>query len=179
MRLIKVYSDSYWFEESSRKEQGKNRLTMACHGFGFIDGISQVKIDGQYKNPAQLALYIKAWVDISKLHDIRLVSCESANPHPNEKDLRITSDHRRYPPWATSFGSQLSLFLPDIWIKAYMGLIDSDCSDEYTWNFYTTYGHDATSTMLSKYFKLYKGSPDHYHSVVFLNGRFYKQHYRE
>ncbi|CDG97177.1 hypothetical protein XBP1_2480069 [Xenorhabdus bovienii str. puntauvense] len=179
MRLIKVYSDSYVFEEPHQKVQGKNRLTIACHGFGHIDGISQVVMDDQYRNAVQLALSIKTWTDVDKLHNIRLVSCETANPAPNEEYLRITPDLRRYPPWITSFGSQLSLFLPDILVKAYMGTIDSDCSDSFTWNFYTKHGHDDTNTMLSKYFKLYKGGLDHYHSVVFLNGRFHKQHYIE
>ncbi|MCG3464251.1 hypothetical protein L7G72_21160, partial [Xenorhabdus bovienii] len=88
--------------------------------------------------------------------------------------LRITPDLHRYPPWTTSFGSQLSLFLPDILVKAYMGKIASNCSGSSTWNFYKEYGHNATNNTLSKCFKLYKGSLNHYHSVVFLNGRFLK-----
>ncbi|PHM75198.1 hypothetical protein Xkoz_00211 [Xenorhabdus kozodoii] len=65
MRLCCVYPDGYVFGEPNRKTLGKNRLTIACHGFGHENGISHVKIDDQYCNPAQLAQHIEAWTEVN------------------------------------------------------------------------------------------------------------------
>ncbi|MBI6547283.1 hypothetical protein [Xenorhabdus lircayensis] len=178
MRLVAIYPDSYVFEEPHRKAIGKNRLTILCHGIGFFNKISKVSINSRRCNPVQLAQCIRRWTEVKDLYNVRLVSCRTANFDPDEDNLVITPDLRRYPEWTTSFGSQLSLFLPNVFVRAHMGIITSNCGAGAIWRLYSDRGCQVVQDKLVRSFWIKKRIPDkHYHCVVFLNGRFHKQSY--
>ncbi|MBD2798379.1 hypothetical protein ID856_18035 [Xenorhabdus sp. 18] len=178
MRFIRTYSNSYVFEERYRKAPGKNRLTVTCHGASDWNGIPQVRIGGQYFSPAQLSQHIRTWTKLADLYSIRLISCDSATPRLDEGDLVMTPDLLKQPPWSTSFGSQLSLFLPGIFVRVYLGTVASNYAPDFIVSFCREEGREATEEALSEYFRIFKDdSGEHYHCVIFLNGRFYKQRY--
>ncbi|MBI6550421.1 hypothetical protein [Xenorhabdus lircayensis] len=178
MRLIWVSSDYYVFEEPHRKVLGKNRLTIVCHGSDHRVGVPHVRLEGKLYNAAQFSQYIKRLTKINELYNIRLVSCGTATLDRDKGGLLRASVFFKDWSWSTAFGSQLSLFLPNIFVRAYMGSVTVDCVSEYTWGYYIKKGLQATEDMLTESFGLHKNTTGtHYHCVVFLNGRFYKQSY--
>ncbi|MBC8944693.1 hypothetical protein Xind_01151 [Xenorhabdus indica] len=56
MKLIRVYPDSFVFEEPHRKVSGKNRLTISCHG-----NREQLLINKISYKPLQISLLIHAF----------------------------------------------------------------------------------------------------------------------
>ncbi|PHM46172.1 hypothetical protein Xmau_00569 [Xenorhabdus mauleonii] len=178
MRLIFIYPDAYAFEEPHRKEPSKNRLTIVCHGGRSRDGIPKIKINDIRYNAADIAQRIRRWTVVSDLYSVRLAICRSADINPYEDSLVIIPALRRYPPWTTSFGSQLSLFLPNIFVRAYMGRIVTTCGPNSVWYRSALDGWQYVQNRLPREFRIFKNlSTPHYHCVVFLNGRFYRQSY--
>ncbi|MBD2815389.1 hypothetical protein ID850_11535 [Xenorhabdus sp. Flor] len=172
MKLIHVYPDSFVFEEPHRKVSGKNRLTISCHG-----NRERLIINGISYNPLQISLLIHGWTDLAKLHSIRVLSCRSANSDPNEYIQHLVVES--IPPYSTSFASQLSVHLPNIFVRGYSWRLATTCNFPIVWNRYRTEGIQATADLLTQHFVIIKNNPRyHYHCVVFLNGRAVKQNYQ-
>ncbi|MBI6548704.1 hypothetical protein [Xenorhabdus lircayensis] len=171
MRLIHAYEDSYIFEEPLRKNERKNRLTIGCHGYG--PRIPRVRINGQDYNPGQLSDSIKQWSEFNKLYSVRLIACYSANSKPSGGIWPIDGF-----PFSSSFGSQLSILLPNVFVKAYKGNIGTNYDPASIKEFNDDYGSEYTEDGLSDHFKVRKDTPNQpYHCVVFLNGQVYRQRY--
>ncbi|PHM49165.1 hypothetical protein [Xenorhabdus miraniensis] len=177
MRLISVYPDSYVFEEPHRKVQGKNRLTIACHG-GSVRMPGTIRINDQRYNPSQLAECIGQWTSIPDLYNVRLISCYSANPSSEgyrQWERTKPSDPLQHL-WSTSFASQLSAFLPSIFVRAYSGRIASTCGNRVIFAIRNRQEKDYVEDLLRRKFKIVKNNDKHhYHCIVFLNGEAVKQ----
>ncbi|WP_340608683.1 hypothetical protein [Xenorhabdus bharatensis] len=176
MRLISVFQDSYVFEEPHRKVQGKNRLTIASHGW-HKKMPGTVRINNQYRNPEQLAALINEWTSIPDLYNVRLISCKLANPTPEgyrQWERTKTNDPRQHL-WSTSFASKLSILLPGVFVRAYFGIITSTCGSKSISALYDLAGGERVKDILIEKFKIFKDSSHHYHCLVFLNGEFVKQ----
>ncbi|MDX7987817.1 hypothetical protein FE392_10815 [Xenorhabdus sp. 12] len=178
MKLIRVYPDSSIFIEPHRKAVGKTRLTIVCHGYKHALGVPRIKIDDRFYGPQQIAQFIPAWTLITRLYSVRLLACDTASSDPDNKNNQHgewreaqSNDDR-----TSSFGSQLSSYLKNIYIRAYDGRLFTSCPDESMWNHYMMGGEKAFTDVFIRDFQIDKNEAD-YHSVVFFNGNIVKERY--
>ncbi|WP_187655633.1 hypothetical protein [Xenorhabdus sp. PB62.4] len=137
-----------------------------------------IRINDQRYNPSQLAELINKWTSIPDLYNVRLVSCYSANPSSEgyrQWERTKPSDPLQHL-WSTSFASQLSTFLPSIFVRAYSGRIASTCRNGAIFSVHNKKGRDYVGKVLRQKFKIVKSNDNyHYHCIVFLNGQVVKQ----
>ncbi|WP_338804749.1 hypothetical protein WDV76_05650 [Xenorhabdus griffiniae] len=172
MRLVKIYSDAYIFEEPHRKAFGKNRLTIVCHGYGAEHG---VVIDGRLYSPQRLSGRIPLWTSINNLHSIRLISCRTSDSHDHINGMGLMS----LPPRATSFASLLSRHLNNIYIRAYTGKVAVHPCSKDAHVMSKIFGEESLERYLMRQLKIAKNEHNyHYYCVAFLNGQVVKERYQ-
>lgn len=166
MKLIGLIGGGFVFEEPHRQAPLKKRLTITCHG-----GRNFVKINGQKMDPLRLALFIRYSTNLTSLRTVRLIACHSAESSVNLAPglcaplSEVTSE---------SFGSKLSLYLPNITVKAYLGTVSSFGLDfrltDSILSKKTNISNTEIEDFLTRNFKIIKDGTMPYHGVTFLNG---------
>ncbi len=169
MRLICTYPDCYVFEKPTVLDSSKTQLTIVCHG----NDNQQVRINGELFTPMQLSQKIRTWTQINKLRRIRLAACMSATPIHS---AAVPDDF-----WATSFASQLSRILKDVYVRGYVREVTTTLNPDITYRFYRELGVrelgvNVAQEAVTKLFRVMRDDlTRHYHSVVFLNGNAIRQ----
>ncbi|WP_167541629.1 hypothetical protein [Xenorhabdus doucetiae] len=134
----------------------------------------RIKMDGRFYDPQQIARFIPAWTLITSLYSVRLIACYSADPDSNNKYTQHWGEELDR---SSSFGSQLSRHLKNVYVRAYAGnLVTSRPDDEAMWNYFMVGGEKAFAYVSNQCFRIFKNEPD-YHCVVFFNGEIVKERY--